>query len=540
MTIEVDDDRYPARTGVYIEATWYGYGKYTGSGVLVGRNDILTAAHVIYDVAKGGIADDIKLYTPYDPDDIYNTTVEWSRVAYYPDFDPDGDGRLFPGDFKSGTLGETERDIALFTLTEAAGDTYGWMGLDLDFRGGPVGVLGHPGVYNNQPSYDEGSVVTAPYNDHALIYNRDLEVNPGNSGGAIFYDYGNGPYVVGIVSTGIAAVNVSGHPWLLDYIADNDGAIGAPLNPPTGDPLADLSTLINATDQNLSQFKGLTAAYSVLGGVPSIDGYRFLINRNNETNFGAGRDGPVFNDENIYINTVNALYQGNATARANADALLSTVETLNDRLSLIYDHIIPQDARSDEGRAHFLSQAEFYAARAAELGIEGPNGAAVVAFASLMKIAVDADIDGFGGSINDLVEAVGNGTAAIPVSGSNLTPIGTAIGGAPVGPVSLTSGTDAADGAGDGIDFASLNLPRVDDGNTHGGIDGPNTLVAEERANGSDVSNYVYSSMSEVPELGATGETDTAILSVISDDDGPNFVHGIGPEVEDMAWTDFI
>ncbi len=315
---------------------------------------------------------------------------------------------------------------------------------------------------------------------------------------------------------------------------------GASVTTPTVSPVADLSTLINATDQNLSQFKGLTAAYSVLGGVPSIDGYRFLINRNNETNFGAGRDGPVFNDENIYINTVNALYQGNATARANADALLSTVETLNDRLSLIYDHIIPQDARSDEGRAHFLSQAEFYAARAAELGIEGPNGAAVVAFASLMKIAVDADIDGFGGSINDLVEAVGNGTAAIPVSGSNLTPIGTAIGGAPVGPVSLTSGTDAADGAGDGIDFASLNLPRVDDGNTHGGIDGPNTLVAEERANGSDVSNYVYSSMSEVPELGATGETDTAILSVISDDDGPNFVHGIGPEVEDMAWTDFI
>ena len=325
-----------------------------------------------------------------------------------------------------------------------------------------------------------------------------------------------------------------------DDIEAAQAIYGAPVTPPTVPPVAGLSisTLIIATDQNLSQFKGLTAAYSLLGGVPTIDGYTFLINRNNETNFGAGGT-TVFNDENIYINTVNALYQDNGAARANFDAIVRTKETPNDKLSLIYDHIIPEDARTDDGRTYFLSQADFYTARAGELGIDGANGAAVVAFAALTKIAVDNDT-GFGGQINDLIEAVENGTAAIPESGDTFTPIETALGGNPAGPVSSTSGTDAAVGkAGDGIDFASLKLLRVDD-EYPWGIDGPNTLVAEERANGSDVSNYVYSSMPEVPEPGATGETDTAILSVIPDDDGSNFVPGIGPEVEDMAWTDFI
>ena len=115
-------------------------------------------------------------------------------------------------------------------------------------------------------------------------------------------------------------------------------------------PISNLYNLINANNQNMSQFKGLTAAYSLLGGVPSIAGYTFLINQNNATNFGAGGD-TQFNDENIYINTVNALYQGNARARSNFDKMFGKGETLNDRLNLIYDDIIPQPrARMKAGR----------------------------------------------------------------------------------------------------------------------------------------------------------------------------------------------
>ncbi len=196
-------------------------------------------------------------------------------------------------------------------------------------------------------------------------------------------------------------------------------------------PLSSLASLINATPQNLWQFKGLSAAYSLLGGVPNIVGYRALIFSNNIANFGAGRNGPTFNEENVYINLVNALYQDNADAKTNFDGIVNAGETLSDKLSLVYNHIIAEGARTEAGRAYFTSQADFYAARAAELGIEGPNGAAVVGFAALMNIAVGNNVEGLGGSISSLLSAVKDGTAAIPESGNTLTPIETADGGNP-------------------------------------------------------------------------------------------------------------
>lgn len=192
--------------------------------------------------------------------------------------------------------------------------------------------------------------------------------------------------------------------------------------------IAALNTLINATAQNASQFKGLSAAYGILlGGTPSIDGYTALINQNNSTNFGAGGT-TVFNDENIYINTINALYQGNPTAKATFDAIVASAATIQDALTLVYNFVIPTSARTEAGLNFFKSQAAFYAGRAAELGVAGTNGTALVAFAALTKIAVDNDIGGLGDTINDLRAAVANGTAAIPQGGTVFTPLETADG----------------------------------------------------------------------------------------------------------------
>jgi hypothetical protein len=197
-------------------------------------------------------------------------------------------------------------------------------------------------------------------------------------------------------------------------------------------PLADLSTLINASVQNLSQLKGLTAAYSsLLGGTPSIAGYTTLIETNNSTNFGSKTDtsaGPSFNDENVYINTINALYQGNADAKAAFDAIVGSGATLSDKLELVYNHVIPAASRSDAGLAAFKAQADFYTAKAVELGVAGNNGAALVAFAGLAKIAVDGDIGGLGDGINDLKAAIDDGSAAIPEDGDVFTPLETADG----------------------------------------------------------------------------------------------------------------
>ena len=192
-------------------------------------------------------------------------------------------------------------------------------------------------------------------------------------------------------------------------------------------PIADLSTLINATAQNLSQFKGLSVAYNLLGGAPTIAGYTALIEENNDSNFGAG-PGTTFNDENVYINVLNALYQGNADAKTAFDAIVGGGASLSDKLELVYNSLIPAAERTDAGLAYFKSQAAFYEGRAAELGVEGPNGAALVAYAALAKIAVDNDIGGLGDTIIDLVAAVNNGTAALPEDGTDFTPLETADG----------------------------------------------------------------------------------------------------------------
>ena len=229
-------------------------------------------------------------------------------------------------------------------------------------------------------------------------------------------------------------------------------------------PIADLSTLINATAQNLSQFKGLSFAYNLVGGAPSIAGYTSLIKANNNSNFGAGA-GTTFNDENVYINTLNALYQGNAAAKTAFDGIVSGGATLSDKLELVYNNLIPAGARTDAGLAYFKSQAAFYEARAIELGVAGANGAALVAYAGLAKIAVDNDIGGLGDTVNDLIAAVKNGTAVLPEDGTAFTPLEDADGTqfdnddvvvTPVGDTfTLTTGADtgAAFTAGSGNDI---------------------------------------------------------------------------------------
>ncbi len=191
--------------------------------------------------------------------------------------------------------------------------------------------------------------------------------------------------------------------------------------------LADLKAALSQAS-NLSQLKGLSAAYNtLLGGIPSIDGYAYLIKTNNDTNFGSG-PGPIFNDENIIINTLNALYQGNSAAKLAFDLIIGGGLAGTDALTAVYNYVIPPSFRSDLGLAYFKSQEAFYTARAAELGIPGATGPAVVAFAALTKIAVDNKIGGLGDQLNDLIGAINNGTAAIPQNAATLTDLETADG----------------------------------------------------------------------------------------------------------------
>jgi V8-like Glu-specific endopeptidase len=224
MTYLVNDDLFPYSSVCLIQAR-FGNDWYFGSGVLVGRNDVLTASHMIYQTGYG-IADEVIVAPSFDAS-FWNNTGNYDNQTYRPayyeyftEFDPDGDGYI-PGSGNGGSgLGGVELDIALLTLDQAAGDTYGWMGIDAAFTSGNVNITGHPGSLNYASSNTSG-YTSADALDWAFPIHQ-FGVSGGNSGGPVWYQGADGPYVVGLVSTGGYAVDVGGHDWLAGAIAGND------------------------------------------------------------------------------------------------------------------------------------------------------------------------------------------------------------------------------------------------------------------------------------------------------------------------------
>ena len=97
----------PYRAVAYIEATFPNGQTYTGSGYLVGPNDVLTASHVVYSVADGGLATSVTVYAGRDGASQPYGAVQGQRIDYF-QTDLDGDG-LF-------TRSDSEDDFAVIGL----------------------------------------------------------------------------------------------------------------------------------------------------------------------------------------------------------------------------------------------------------------------------------------------------------------------------------------------------------------------------------------------------------------------------------------
>ncbi|MBK3777360.1 trypsin-like serine protease, partial [Azospirillum brasilense] len=230
MSYRVDDDQYPARAVVSIEASW-GNRTYVGSGFLVGRNDVITASHVVYNAALGGKPSSLKIYPSYNPGKSDNVAYGVAKSQFFTNFDPDSDGRLIAGDFYRTTQSGSEIDVALLTLSQPIGDTYGYFGIDWNFRGGAANVLGYPTKYGRYEVFDSGTIRRSSV-DTVYYLNADLEINPGNSGGPIYYSTGSGVFAVGVVSTAIGASALGGHAyWLRDALSANDSYIASASQP---------------------------------------------------------------------------------------------------------------------------------------------------------------------------------------------------------------------------------------------------------------------------------------------------------------------
>lgn len=202
FAFEINDDIYPFSAVTFIISAFPNGVVATGTGFVVGQNDVLTASHVVFNGAWGGDALSVEVIPSFDPDAFDNVSFFASDWLRYTDFDPNFDGAVVSGDFQSRSLEGAEKDIALLTVNGGIGN-YGWFGIDYQQYTGTFGVenSGYPSIYGNQPMYDTG-LITGSSTDNVYFEVSDLDVNPGNSGGPIYYTDANGPFAIGLISTG--------------------------------------------------------------------------------------------------------------------------------------------------------------------------------------------------------------------------------------------------------------------------------------------------------------------------------------------------
>lgn len=187
--------------------------------------------------------------------------------------------------------------------------------------------------------------------------------------------------------------------------------------------MEDLAALVAENEEAAA---AIAAAYEVLlGGVPNVAGFTFLIENIVATNYGSNNPDVVFNQENAFINVANALVQGNPAALASFQAITAGAASLSDKVAAIYNAMVPTGSQSAEGLAYLTrpDALAFYEQVAAERGVGGPDAAAIVALASILNITYTNDTPGIGDAVNDLLAAIADGSAQLPLTGDTLTPI---------------------------------------------------------------------------------------------------------------------
>jgi Ca2+-binding RTX toxin-like protein len=224
--VEINNLSYPYYQVVYIESTFPDGSTFTGSGVMVGPNDVLTASHIVYDGAHGGGATNVRVTPGYDPNPLEQPygVINAASWNYWIGFDPDNDGLISSGNGGPGLAG-AEIDYAILNLSVALGDRTGWMGIDPNFSSGYVNLTGYPGFYGNNPMNDFGYAVEDSV-DYFIRLNN-LEIHGGNSGGPIWHYLNGYAYVISVVSTGVAGPQLRGDNFstVTAWMANNDNLI---------------------------------------------------------------------------------------------------------------------------------------------------------------------------------------------------------------------------------------------------------------------------------------------------------------------------
>ena len=201
MSEVIHNTGHPHSAVVHIEVTYPDGTQASGSGAVVGRNDVLTASHVIWAVERGGLATSITVTPARDGAAKPFGSFEAKHVNYLP-VDQDGDGLLYSW--------ESANDIAVLGFDTAIGARTGQFQLDYDGASGAYNKTGYPSLYSgfSGPRMVEDSAYMFKSWSSDAWFTEGFEINSGDSGGPLWQREGDVAKVVGVVSTGGYAPDV--------------------------------------------------------------------------------------------------------------------------------------------------------------------------------------------------------------------------------------------------------------------------------------------------------------------------------------------
>lgn len=218
---------YPWRTAVSIYVRWSNGAITRGSGVMVGRNDVLTAAHVVYNPARGSPVS-IRVIPGQNGSNTPFGIIDGARWNYYAiRYQPNGNL----------TADQSAWDMAVIGLRQNTGNTTGWLGIAANQTQTTTRNLIHyPSAYqvnfqNLRQMYSYGSVSYSNTSSGNGVLNiGNLNISPGSSGGGIYIIASNGNrYVTGTVSTASwgSFINTTAFNAIASWMASNDAYANA-------------------------------------------------------------------------------------------------------------------------------------------------------------------------------------------------------------------------------------------------------------------------------------------------------------------------
>lgn len=312
---------------------------------IVGKNDILTAAHVVYDRALGGLCTSFKLYLAADFNHLKNRWDDLGTEITFNRFQIDYlSGIYLDGDDNTLNATEASSDFAIIGLDSAVGDQFGRLQLNPFFKSLNSLTALAVGYPNNSPGM-MANEVSPSLRTPTTWMTRTAELRPGNSGGPLLVK----DNIVGVASAGGDSDSIWGATQahfgdLLEIIQRNDALLPFPTQ-------SDRQDYRDAANDKAQIFLGFEVDETFAGGGGNdwIDG-----GAGNDILYGGTGNDRLFGgigDDALYGNSgKNFLYGGTGNDRyvmsSNKDSVFELADEGIDTISIGLSFTLPQEVEN--------------------------------------------------------------------------------------------------------------------------------------------------------------------------------------------------